>query len=112
MKLYFNDAVISKGYAYGFDGAAITCIDLKNGTRKWRGAPYRGFSILLADQNLLLVLSEKGDLALVEATPDRFRELGKIKALSAKTWNVPALAGNIIVVRNSNEMVAYRLPAE
>ena len=112
MKLYFNDAVISNGYAYGFDGAAITCIDLKNGTRKWRGAPYRGFSILLADQDLLLVLSEKGDLALVEATPDRFRELGKIKALSVKTWNVPALAGNILIARNSYEMVAYRLPAE
>jgi outer membrane protein assembly factor BamB len=112
MKLYFNDVVINKGYAYGFDGPSITCIDLKDGKRVWRGAPYRGFSILLAEQELLLVLSEKGDLALVEAKPERFRELGKIKALREKTWNVPAIAGNIVVVRNSNEMVAYRLPAE
>jgi outer membrane protein assembly factor BamB len=111
MKLYFNDAVLNKGYAYGFDGTSITCIDLKDGKRIWRGAPYRGFSILLADQDLLLVLTEKGELALVEATPKRFRELGKIRALKAKTWNVPALTGNILVVRNSNEMVAYRLPA-
>ena len=110
MKLYFNDVIVSKGYAYGFDGAVITCLDLNNGARKWRGAPYRGFTILLADQDLLLVLTEKGDLALVEAKPDRFRELGKIKALNARTWNVPAMAGNIVVVRNSSEMVAYRLP--
>ncbi len=111
MKLYFNDVIINKGYAYGFDGASLVCMDIKDGRRIWRGAPYRGFTILLADQDLLLVLSEKGDLALAEAKPDQFRELGKIKALNAKTWNVPALAGNILVVRNSNEMVAYRLPA-
>lgn len=111
MKVNFNDFIIHKGYAYGFDGPAITCIDIKDGKGIWRGAPYRGFSVLLADQDLLLVLTERGELALAEATPGGFKELGKIKVLNEKTWNVPALAGNIIVVRNSNEMVAYRLPA-
>jgi outer membrane protein assembly factor BamB len=110
MKLNFNDFIIHKGYAYGFDGPAITCIDLKDGKRIWRGAPYRGFSILLAEQDLLLVLAENGDLALVEAKPDKFRELARIKVLKDKIWNVPALAGNILMVRNSKEMVALRLP--
>jgi outer membrane protein assembly factor BamB len=109
LKLSFNDIIIDKGYVYGFDGPAISCLDLKDGSRKWRGAPYRGFSLLIADQDLLLVLTEKGEIALVKASQDKFSELGKIKVLKDRVWNHPAIAGNILVVRNSNEMAAYRL---
>ena len=109
MKVDFNDQVIYDGYAYGYDGPYLTCLDLNNGKRMWKGKRYRGWNLLLAGQGLILVLSEKGDLALVNATPDKFTELGKIKAIEGRTWNHPALAGNILLARNSEEMVAYRL---
>jgi outer membrane protein assembly factor BamB len=106
----FTDFVVHKGHIYGFDWGTLACIDVKDGKRKWK-SPKHGYGqvVLLPDQDLLLELSEKGELVLVMASPDQFAELARFPVLEGKTWNHPVLVGDVVLVRNDHEMAALRL---
>ena len=111
---YFNDLVVHDGHLYGFDGNFFTCISLEDGESKWRARGYgSGQVLLLADQGLLLVLSETRQVSLLKATPEQHTILGKFLALKlkGKTWNHPVIAGGKLFVRNGEEMACFELRA-
>jgi hypothetical protein len=110
MKPEFPDLVVHQGHAYGFDTNLFSCIGLASGERCWKQGRYgRGQVLLLADQSLLLVLSEKGEAVLLKASPERHEELGRFQALVGKTWNHPVVAHGRLYVRNAEEMACYEL---
>jgi outer membrane protein assembly factor BamB len=110
MKPDYNDILVHDGNIYGFDGGIFACIGMQDGKRKWKGGRYeKGQAFLLADSGLILVVSERGELVLLRASPDKHQELAKIPALNDKTWNHPVVVGNRLYLRNAEEAVCYEL---
>lgn len=110
LKPNFNDFVVHKGHAYGFDNNILAAINLETGQRAWKGGRYgNGQMVLLKEQDLLLVTSEDGELALVSATPDKYTEVAKMRIFEGKTWNHPVIIRDVLLVRNGEEMAAFKL---
>ena len=109
MKSKFGTLFHLDGYIYGLDDGALACIDVNTGELKWKGDRYGHGQMVLVDK-LLLLTAESGDLVLIEPHPSEARELARFKVFTAKTWNPPALAGDLLLVRNDREAVALRLP--
>jgi outer membrane protein assembly factor BamB len=110
IKPYYNDVVLHAGHVYGFDSNIFTCVAVEDGAGKWRARGYgNGQVLLLADQGLLLILSETGEVALLKANPQKHEVLGKFKAIEGKTWNHPVVAHGKLFVRNGEEIACYQL---
>jgi outer membrane protein assembly factor BamB len=109
MKTKFSTAVQHQGFIYGLDQDTLACLDLATGEVRWREGRYEYGQIILAG-DLLLIQAEDGEVVLVEPNPAGLRELGRIRALSSKTWNTPTLAGRFLLVRNDKEAACYELP--
>jgi outer membrane protein assembly factor BamB len=106
---YFNDYVIHEGHCYGYDGNRMMCIDVSTGERQWRGDRLGGQLILLSDMDALLVLTEEGEVILVDAKPDAYEIITRFQAITGKTWNHPVIAQGKLFLRNAQEAVCYDL---
>lgn len=108
MKCKFNNAVLHNGVVYGLDEGILAAMDLETGARLWKGGRYGYGQVLLAGDHLV-VTTEMGDVALVKTARDGHHEVARFEALDGKTWNVPALADGMLLVRNTTEMACYRI---
>lgn len=108
MKNKFNPSVLHEGHIYGLDEGILACVDAGTGQQKWKGGRY-GYGQLLLASGHLVVTTETGEVVLVKATPERHEELAQFSAVEGKTWNVPALAGGLLFVRNTTEMACFRI---
>jgi outer membrane protein assembly factor BamB len=113
IKPYFNDMVVHKGHIYGFNGSSaifFVCIDLNDGKLKWSARGYGGGQVLLLPgQDLLLVLTERNDVALVEANSEKHTELSKVRKMlvGVKSWSHPVVAHGKLYIRNDEEAACY-----
>ena len=114
LKSQLSNMIARDGCIYGLDDGKLACIDAATGAVKWhdeRALDQRyGHGQVLLAGDVFLIQSERGPVALVEASPSGMHELTALRALSNKTWNLPAIAGEYLLVRNDLEAVCYRLP--
>jgi len=111
MKNRQSSSVLHEGFIYGLDEGILACLDAATGELKWKGGRYGHGQVLLAGGQLL-VTTEEGELVLVAASPEKLQELARVPAVDGETWNTPAIAGGILLVRNTREMAAFDLRAE
>jgi len=106
---YFNNGVLHNGHYYGYDSERVACLDVETGERIWTGERLSGQLLLIADMDLLLVLSEKGEVVFIPAVPDGFSVTARFQAISGKTWNHPIIARGRLIVRNAQEAACFEL---
>lgn len=105
-KLKFNDGIYKDGFIYGLDEGILACIEAETGERRWKRGRY-GYGQLLLIEDVLLVQAESGEVALVDASPDAFRERCRFPAIEGVTWNHPVVHHGRLFVRNSNEAACF-----
>lgn len=104
MKNHFSSSILHQGHIYGFDDAILACIDANTGEQKWQQRGFQKGSLIFADGHLI-ILGERGKLALVEATPAGYSEKAAAEVLRGKCWTMPTLSGGKLYVRNQSEML-------
>jgi outer membrane protein assembly factor BamB len=105
---HFASCVRHKDHLYGFHEGLLACMDLRTGKVAWTQQGFAKGSLLVADGHLI-VLGEKGQLALVEATPEGYREKASFDVTRRRCWTVPVLAGGRLYVRHQKEIVCLDL---
>jgi outer membrane protein assembly factor BamB len=104
MKNHFGTSLLIGDYIYGFDNAILKCIEAETGKEQWRRRGYGKGTLIFADGQLI-ILSDKGKLAVADASPTDFREKASAQVLSGKCWTPPTLANGKIFVRDMHRII-------
>jgi len=109
MKNHYNSCVLLDGFLYGFDNNVFRCQELASGKILWTDRTV-GKGAVISAQGHLIVLGEKGEMALVEATTKAYTEKGRFQALTSKrAWTPPALARGKLYVRDLERITCINI---
>ena len=108
LRNHFNNSILFDGHLYGFDGNSnlgrvvrLTCMNFETGEVKWKHAGLGCGSLIIADGHLL-ILSDRGDLVLANASPDGFTEVAQSRFLSGRCWTAPVLVNGRVYGRSAD----------
>jgi len=100
MKNHFSTSVMVNGGIFGNDDGRLKCLDLATGNERWSARGGLGKGGLIASDNKLILLTERGELVVVQADPGRYSELARAKILDGTCWTHPVLANGRIYARS------------
>ncbi len=111
MRNHFGTCVARGGLIYGFDNSTLRCIEAATGTERWARRRRFGKGSLTWADGHLIVLTERGQLVLVEATGEGYREKGEMALFAERTWTPPSLAKGQLYVRSASALARVDLSA-
>ena len=106
----FSNPVERGGFVYGVSDGIFECLDLKDGSVRWKDGRYGHGQGLLVGEHYLQMTEIPGEIVLLRPTPGGANELARFRVFDEKTWNPIALSGDLLVVRNDREAACIRLP--
>lgn len=114
MRNHWATSIYSDGFLYGMDGrhengSNFRCIDFQTGSVQWTADRGLGRASFIMAEGHLIALGERGQLALIEARPDRYREKERVDAMSYPCWTPPILARGRLFLRGETELAAFDL---
>jgi outer membrane protein assembly factor BamB len=105
---HWSTPVAHDGHLYGifefkkYGKAPLQCVELATGEIKWSERGFGPGNCILVGEKLV-VLSDAGEVAIVAAQPDAYRELARAKVLDGKCWSTPAYSDGRIYVRSTKQ---------
>ena len=114
-------SVLVGDYLYGTAQPGLVAVEFATGKVKWQAESIGRGSLAYAD-GLLYLHGENGDVALVEATPDAYREKGRftppvqpkrrvLGPYPEKAWAYPVIANGRLYIRDNETLWAYDIKA-
>ena len=105
MQNHSATSIYYQGHLYGFDGSTLKCLDAETGEEKWKTRGYGKGTLIVADGHLV-ILGERCNLGIAEATPAGFVEKANAQVFRRSICEtVPSLADGRIYLRDDKEIV-------
>lgn len=108
MKNHHASSILIGKHLYGFSSAILTAMDFMTGQVAWRDRSVGKGGLTYADGNFY-VLSERGQVALVEASPEAYKEKGRFSIPPGEfnTWTPPVIADGKMYLREQDTLYCY-----
>ena len=113
MQNHWATSIYHEGYLYGMDGrhergSNLRCIEFGTGKVVWTAQKGLGRASFIMAEGHLIAVGERGDIALIEATPEGYREKSRARVLYYPVWTPPILAQGRLYVRNERSKRAIK----
>lgn len=111
MQVQHGGLVLFAGHVFAANEQALVCIELSTGRVKWKNRSVGKGSLTFADGRLI-VRSEDGPIALVEASLEAYNEMGRFippNHSGSKTWTYPVVVNGKLLLRDQDLLLGYDL---
>ena len=105
---HWSTPVVKDGYLYGmfsfkeYGSGPVACVDIRTGKDVWKEAGFGPGQIIMAGSTLVAI-SDKGEIVMISANPEKYTELSRKDVLDGKVWSYPILSGGHLFARSTTE---------
>ena len=110
MMAHFSSPIYYKQHIFGTtDPGELVCLEGQEGKALWRHGGFEKGGIVIVDDVILALDGADGNLVMVAAATDAYRELGRCRPLGGQSWTAPIVADGKVLIRNKGTLACLDL---